>query len=217
MMELGVRSYKKVTWTFYFQISNSVSDKIRILGNVIFKFSLMKFVDFTNQLLNMLHCKSFEEHFEVKRFVLFSVWTTPGLHILKNKCMKRKEKLKKLFSDTGFYGPIMDVAIRGTISHLMVCNYEKDTKTITDLKEGYLKKFLLKHFECDKLLDTIENLFTKNPQWIIDYENCYRHQRSAIIQSQIMFLTQNPHNLVCINPLHNTQYFLFWSFYFIGF
>lgn len=146
----------------------------------------------------MTYCKDFKDHPEINKFVLFSVWCTPGLHIVKDKCMKRKEKLQKLVTDTGVFGPIMDVAIRGSISHLLVLYYGQDTKQITDLSsQGFLRRFLYKYFHDPQLILTIEQLFTKNPQWILDYEYSYRHKRSALIQSQIMFLTQNPHNLVC--------------------
>lgn len=144
----------------------------------------------------MTHCKSCEGHFEIKKFVLFSVWNTPGLDIMKDKCMKRKDKLVKLVIDTGFYGPIMDVAIRGTVNHILVCYYGSDTKFVTDVGEGHLRKFLQKHFHSVALLEAIDALYRKNPQWILDYEYSYRHKRSSIVQSQILFLTQNPQNTV---------------------
>lgn len=148
----------------------------------------------------MTHCKDFKEHFELNKFVS-STWSTPGLNILNDKCMKRKDKLQQLLKETGYFGPILDQAIRGTVSHLLVCNFEKGTKEITNLEDGYLKRFLRKHFQTSELMETIGKLFSKNPQWILDYEYSYRHKRSAIIQSQITFLTTNPQNLVRITYL----------------
>jgi hypothetical protein len=140
-----------------------------------------------------MYCTSVEENPEINKFVLFTCWAPPGLSILNGKCMKRKDKLKKLVDTTGYFGPIMDVVIRGTIPHILVCHFAEDTKTITNTKSGYLKAFLHNHFKSSVLMETINywmDLF------IADYECGYRHKRSDLINSQINVFALNPRNLV---------------------
>lgn len=143
----------------------------------------------------MLHCKSIQEHKDINEFVSFVCWFTPGLNILYDKNMKRKSKLEKLIIDTGYFGPLMDVVIRGTVNHMLVLNYAEDTKAITNSNSGFLKQFLLVHFKTNDLSETI-SAWMKNKVCNLDYENLYRHKRSEIIISQIRFLTQNPRNFV---------------------
>ena len=152
----------------------------------------------------MSHCVSIDEQYDIKKFVL-SGWSTPGLNILHDKCMKRKEKLQKIITDAGYFGPMMDVVIRGTINYVLVCYYGKETKFITSLKNGYLLLYLHEHFHTDVLIGTINKLLVDS-QFLNDYEHRYRHKRSELVQSQLSFLSQNPQNIVCINISLNDMF-----------
>lgn len=137
-------------------------------------------------------CRDINEHKELRRFAFFICWSTPGLNSLHDKCMKRTTKLKRVFESTGYFGPIVDLAIRGTVSHMLVCHYGEHTRSICSI----LKEFLLKHI-TDIELKTYINSLLQNEYYIMDYEHSYRHKRSNLINSQIMFLVQNPRSLVC--------------------
>ncbi len=149
------------------------------------------------------YCKCIEDHPEINNFVLYNCWNTPGLHILRDKNMKRKATIVMLVEELGYFGPIMDLVIRGTVYHMLVCNFAAETKTVTtDCLDGFLDKY----FNCPKLKKTIAK-WLNNHKFHSDYEHLYRHKRSEQINAQVWFLTQNPHKAVSYICFYNSLLF----------
>lgn len=139
----------------------------------------------------MMYFESIDEHPEINNFVRYECNSSPGMNILHDKNMKRKETIQKLVFQLGECGPIMDLVIRGTIYHMLVENFAEETKLVTSDNKGSLKVFLLKHFKSEELQQTIEK-WMKSTRWNSDYQHLYRHKRAEIINNQIWFLSQNP-------------------------
>ena len=125
------------------------------------------------------HCVDVEDHSEIRAFVVSS-WTTPGKTILENKVMKKGTKLQALIDECGYYGPIMDILIRGVIPYVMILYFGENTNAITG---KYLKEFLFGHFKEPEMRDVIENWF-KNESNVRDFSTAYRNYRADHISSQ---------------------------------
>ena len=125
----------------------------------------------------------------VKRKVLF----TPGYNITENKVMKKQNKLELLIKKGGFYLPIMDLAIRGTVSHMVVTNFSKDIKEISDPEYGALRAFLKKSFQDNRLLTAINSWFDSNKA-VEDYETNFRNFRCEVLNSQLLTIASRPQN-----------------------
>lgn len=134
---------------------------------------------------------------ELHKFAFYVCWCTPGMNLLYSKNMKKTQKLRKLVNTVGYYGPMLDVVIRGTIPHVMVLNFSSETKQITEQKEGILRKFLDKYFQESDLIKAISNWFKISGN-LLDYETSYRTTRCQLLNSQICFLNSNPLNSVCV-------------------
>lgn len=137
-------------------------------------------------------CKYIEELPQLNDFVSYSCWSTPGLNIMQSKLFKRNTKLTQLIHELGYNGPITDVVLRGTVSHMLVCNYEEDTRSIC----GIMIEFVNDHLKNDSLSKVITS-WGSNNTFTQDFEISYRQKRSELISYQVAFLTQNPRNLVC--------------------
>lgn len=138
------------------------------------------------------YCKSIADHEEINNFVYYNCWNTPGIHILRDKNMKRKATVVTLVEELGYFGPLIDLVIRGTVNHMLICNFAEETKKVT---KEFLKGFLQKFFKCPKLRQTIDK-WMSTTKFNSDYEHLYRHKRSELINCQIWFLTQNPRKAV---------------------
>ena len=132
------------------------------------------------------YCKSIGEHEEINDFVLYDCWNKPGVHILVDKNMKRKTTV--VAEELGFFGPIMDLLIRGTVNHMLVVNFATETKKVTkECLRGFLRKF----FQDPRLRQCIDK-WMNTSKFHSDYENVYRHKRSELINSQIWILKWGP-------------------------
>lgn len=140
---------------------------------------------------NPVYCQNVEDHDEIREFVLYSCWCTPGLNILYDKSIKKTVKHSMLVEEAGIFGPMIDMVIRGSIPHVLVKYFSKDTKAISECSKGSLKTFLLSHFKCSTILSTIE-LWFKNLKCVRDYEHAFRSKRSELLSNQIFMLKQRP-------------------------
>lgn len=124
------------------------------------------------------------------------------LSIVHDKCMKRKNKLHLLINNIGYFGPIVDLIIRGTINCMLSRHFAEDTKNVCGTNTlGRLYKFLLDNFRGKEIVDAIKS-WMRDSRCTADYECAYRCKRNELINAQITFLTLNPGNLVSdMNPI----------------
>lgn len=152
----------------------------------------------------MEFCFHISAHQEIEEFVTYECWCTPGLTIVHDKCMKRKKKLESLLANTGYWGPLMDLVIRATVSHMLVLHLAEDTKSVCGIDmQCRLHSFLKKYFTSIDLLATI-NKWMGLQSCVVDYEIAYRQKRNELIAAQVIFLINNPTNVVSILFLFKT-------------
>ena len=138
------------------------------------------------------YCEQVTQHDELYNFVWYSCQATPGLSTIHDKCLKRKRKLERLVEKTGYWGPILDLAIRGTVHLMLSRHFGQDVKNVV---LNPVLQLLMDTFRDEDLIITTK-LWFKNTCYVKDYVIAYRCRRSEIISSQISFLTLNPSNIV---------------------
>ena len=128
-------------------------------------------------------------------FVYRTLHSTPGTGIHDGKILKKKDKLKNLIDDVGYWGPILDLIIRGTINHLVINEFSNDVRAVTDVN-GSLYILLMNYFSKDKTLwEGILNWF-KHRKSVEDYEINFRNFRCELLNSQLSTILSRPQSKV---------------------
>ena len=130
---------------------------------------------------------------ELEDFAKRKVFCIPGYNITENKVMKKQSKLEMLIRNGGFFLPIMDLVIRGTVNHMVVTNFSKDVTQVSDPEDGKLYDFLKKNFKDPQLLMTIKSWFKSNKA-VEDYETNFRNFRCEVLNSQALTIVSRPQN-----------------------
>ena len=145
----------------------------------------------------------------LERFAKYSILSPPGTSITDGKVLKKKDKLTVLLKNVGHYGPILDLLIRGTVTHLVVHCFSKDVRSITSPDNGDLWCLLAKYFkEETKIWDGVKAWF-KNGKMVEDYETSFRHFRCELLNSQLSTIVLRPQNKV--NKFDIIIYYIYFS------
>ena len=145
------------------------------------------------------YCSDYKENKEIKRFVEMIAWSSPGKHILDGKVMKKGDKLKMLIKLCGYFGPMIDLIIRGCIPYLMIMHFQDHTITFT-ANNGVISSFLKSNFKDDALLMTIDR-WLNNPSLRKDFDTTYRNTRHEYLTTQLETLTMQPYIRVSISKI----------------
>jgi len=146
------------------------------------------------------------------QFTCRSILSTPGTAIHDGKVLKKKEKLNKLITAIGYFGPVLDLIIRGTINHLVVYEFSKDIRAITSPGNGDLYCLLKKYFCNDQQLWNGIICWFKNKKAVEDYEVNYRNFRYEVLNSHketILLRPQTKVSTLDTDSVKNTQYINF--------
>jgi hypothetical protein len=131
----------------------------------------------------------------LNEFVHRKILSVPGLSIIEGKVFKKKSKLDVLIQDLGYYGPVIDLVIRGTVNHMVIYEFNKDHKKITAENAGLytlLKKYLLTD---SNIWNVVINWFQCESA-VTDYEISLRNFRIDILNSWVALIVQRPQNRV---------------------
>ena len=132
----------------------------------------------------------------LEQFANRSILCPPGFSIIDGKVLKKKEKLQVLVKNIGYYGPILDLLIRGTVNHLVVYCFSKDVRIITSPENGDLWCLLSKYFEQDTTIWNGIKAWFKNVKMVEDYETNFRNFRCDLLNSQVSTIVLRPQNKV---------------------
>lgn len=104
--------------------------------------------------------------------------------------------MQNLVSRVGYYGPILDLAIRGTVNHLVITEFIKDVRAVTVPEVGTLFQLLKKYFVNDEVLWNGIKCWFKYNKAVEDYEINFRNFRSEVCNSQLSTILNRPQNKV---------------------
>jgi hypothetical protein len=144
-------------------------------------------------------------------FVNRSLLTIPGSSAIDGKMFKKQNKLQHLISKVGFYGPILDLCIRGSINHILIYEFNKDVKKITQIQSGALYNLLRKHFVTDDVLWGAIQAWFSYEKVVYDYEVALRNFRSDLVNQWLSTILTRPSNRVSTTCMFTIQIISFLS------
>jgi hypothetical protein len=130
------------------------------------------------------------------KFFNRSILSPPGIPIHEGKIFKKKDKLLNLVNRCGHFGPVLDLAIRGTVNHLVVTEFFKDVKAVTYPESGDLFLLLKKHFLKEDALWNSIILWFECDKAVEDFETNFRNFRSDLCNSQLSLIVSRPQNKI---------------------
>ena len=145
---------------------------------------------------NFANIYDIKKNATLEKFAYRSILSTPGTAIHDGKVFKKKEKLDNLVSRIGYYGPILDLMIRGTVNHLVITEFSKDVRTVTAPVNGNLFQLLKKYFFNDEILWNGIKCWFQYDKIVEDYEINFRNFRCELCNSHLFTITSRPQNKV---------------------
>ena len=139
---------------------------------------------------------------EIRKNALFesfayrTLHSTPGTGIHDGKVLKKKDKMNNLILHVGYYGPILDLMIRGTVTHLVINEFSKDVRAVTSEQTGDLFILLKNNFCNDNVIWECINNWFKHKKSVEDYEVNFRNFRCELLNSQLSTILLRPQNKV---------------------
>lgn len=132
----------------------------------------------------------------LEAFAYRSSLSTPCNAIHDGKVLKKKNKLQTLINHVGYYGPILDLVIRSTVNHLVITEFTKEARVVTNPENGDLLQLLKKYFSNDPILWQGIKCWFKYSKAVEDYEINFRNFRCEVCNSFASTISLRPQNKV---------------------